>query len=217
MANVGADLNLEAATSVASVDYLTEFTSYLLTEPSFTWQIYGEQLEVAALGITVPGINILKTVVLDGLNGLKGDVRIDSFNLPANDPAGGVTLELQTTITNPSSVGVALSTIGFVNSFGSTYIGPASSTSAFTLTPKSTINLALAGRLIPQTTSQGLQDVSTIFNGYLHGVPSLLVVAGNNAGPSDCTWLNNGIKALQIPVILVSRSGILCRLVRYTD
>lgn len=209
---MGATLNLEATTSVADVGYLTEFTGYLLNEPSFTWQIFGEELSVTALGITVTGINIMKTVVLDGLNGLKGDVRIDSFDLPSNDPAGGVTLTLQTTITNPSSVGVALSTIGFQNFFGSTNIGPASSTGAFALTPKSTINLPLAGRLIPQTTSQGLQDVSTIFNGFLHGVPALLVVAGNNAGPADCTWLNEGIKTLKVPVILVRVDLFSCAL-----
>ena len=99
------------------------------------------------------------------MNGFKGGVTIDSFDLPANDPAGGVSLTLATTLVNPASVGVALSTIGFQNSFGSTIIGPAASTGAFTLLPKSTIQLPLAGRLIAQTTPLGLQDVSTIFNG----------------------------------------------------
>lgn len=99
------------------------------------------------------------------MNGLKGGVMIDSFDLPANDPAGGVALTLATTLVNPSSVGVALSQIGFQNSFGSTTIGPAASTGPFTLLPKSTIQLPLAGRLIPQTTPLGLEDVSTIFNG----------------------------------------------------
>lgn len=129
---------------------------------------------------------------------------VNAFDLPSNSPAGGVALTLQTTIVNPSSVGVALSTIGFSNSFGGTTIGPASSTGPFTLSAKSTVQLALAGRLIPQTTDQGLADVSTIFNGYVHGVPSNLIVSGVNAGPADCDWLNNGIKSLHIDVILVS-------------
>lgn len=62
IANEGAQLNLSAVTTVASVSHLTEFTSYLLTEPSFTWQIYGESLEVVALGITVDLITISKEV-----------------------------------------------------------------------------------------------------------------------------------------------------------
>lgn len=138
------------------------------------------------------------------MNGFKNLVTIESFDLPSNDPLGGIHLTLQTSLTNPSSVGVALSTIGFQNSFGSTIIGPAASASAFDLTPKSTIALPLVGRLVPQSSQQGLADVSNIFNGFVHGVPSQLVVHGDYAGPSDCSWLNNGIKKLAIPVILVS-------------
>ena len=147
--------------------------------------------------------SLVPQVVLSGMNGFKSLVTIESFDLPYNDPAGGIHLTLQTSLTNPSSVGVALSTIGFQNSAGATIIGPAASTAAFDLNPKSTIALPLAGRLVPQSTEQGLADVSNIFNGFVHGVPSQLVVHGDYAGPSDCTWLNDGIKQLAIPVILV--------------
>lgn len=141
------------------------------------------------------------------MNGFRGGVIVNSFDLPSNDPAGGVSLSLQTTLVNPSSVGVALSRIGFQNSFGATNIGPAVSLAPFNLAPKSTISLALGGRLIPQTTPTGLQDVSTIFNGFINGVPSDLIVKGDFAGPSDVTWLNEGIKLLSIAVVLVSNSS----------
>ncbi|BGP44010.1 hypothetical protein JCM10449v2_008067 [Rhodotorula kratochvilovae] len=206
--DVGAELNIAAAFNVADVGHLTEFTTYLLTQPSFTWQIYGENLAVSALGITVPGISIMKNVVLDGMNGFKGLVKIDAFDLPANDPAGGISLQLQTTLTNPSSVGVALSQIGFQNFFGSTNIGPAASTAAFNLSPKTTIALPLSGRLVPQSSEQGLADVSTLFNGFIHGVPSDLIVQGDYAGPSDCSWLNNGIKQLGIPVVFPAAQNL---------
>ncbi|GAA5897781.1 hypothetical protein JCM8208_000260 [Rhodotorula glutinis] len=206
--DVGADLNIDAAFAVADVGHLTDFTTYLLTQPSFTWQIYGQNLAVSALGITVPGISILKNVVLDGMNGFKGFVKIESFDLPANDPAGGITLTLATSLTNPSSVGVALSQIGFQNFFGSTNIGPAASTGAFDLSPKTTIALPLAGRLVPQSSDQGLADVSTLFNGFIHGVPSDLIVQGDYAGPSDCSWLNNGIKQLGIPVVFPAAQNL---------
>lgn len=163
--DVGASLNLDAAFAVADVGHLTDFTRYLLTEPNFTWTIEGSQLAVSALGITVPGISISKTVVLAGLNGLKNDVTITHFDLPYNDPAGGIHLTIDTQIVNPSAVGVELSALSFINSFGSTIIGPAAAANPFTLSPKSTISLPLAGRLVPQTSDQGLQDVSTIFNG----------------------------------------------------
>ena len=230
--DVGADLNIDAAFAVADVGHLTDFTTYLLTQPSFTWQIYGQNLAVSALGIAVPGISILKNVrplpflplaalspgttadahhlqvVLDGMNGFKGLVKIESFDLPANDPAGGITLTLATSLTNPSSVGVALSQIGFQNFFGSTNIGPVASASAFDLSPKTTIALPLAGRLVPQSSDQGLADVSTLFNGFIHGVPSDLIVQGDYAGPSDCSWLNNGIKQLGIPVVFPAAQNL---------
>ncbi|GAA95808.1 hypothetical protein E5Q_02465, partial [Mixia osmundae IAM 14324] len=206
--DVGATLNLEAAFAVADVGHLTDFTSYLLTEESFTWEIYGQNLDVTALGISVSGVSISKSVVLAGMNSFRGDVIINSFDLPANDPAGGITLTLATTLTNPASVGVQLSTIAFENTFGQTDIGPAASTAAFVLPPKGSLQLPLVGRLIPQTTQQGLDDVSTIFNGFVHGVPAQLLVHGVTAGPDGVTWLNDGIKALAIPVTLPAAASL---------
>lgn len=156
----------------------------------------------------------MKEVVLSGLNGLKGDVNINSFDLPANDPAGGISLTIESSLTNPSSVGVQLSALTFNAFFGSTLVGPVSAANPFTLTPKSTFALPLAGRLIPQE-GQGLQDLSTVFNGmfpfdgliafpdllvgFIHGVPSNLVVTGVTAGPPGVTWLNDGIKRMLAP------------------
>ncbi|KAI5120964.1 hypothetical protein M0805_006636 [Coniferiporia weirii] len=201
--DVGAQLNITADFSVADVDHLANFTKALLTEESFEWDIAGENLTVSALGIDVPGINLTsKTVTLLGMNGLKGGVTINSFDLPANDPAGGIHLTLNTTVQNPSQVGIQLSTIGFQNYFQSTHIGPASSEGGFTLAPQSSIDLPLVGRLIPQNDSAGLADISTIFNSFIHGQDSPVTVIGDSAGPSDVTWLNEGIKSLQIETVL---------------
>jgi len=52
------------------------------------------------MGISVPGISISKQVSLKGMNGLKDAVTINNFDLPADDPAGGITLTLETTIVN---------------------------------------------------------------------------------------------------------------------
>ncbi|KAL8277420.1 hypothetical protein RQP46_010142 [Phenoliferia psychrophenolica] len=128
-------------------------------------------------------------------------VTIDSFDLPSDDSAGGVTLTIQSTLVNPSAVGVVLSTLGFQAQYGSTTIGPVAAT-RFTLAPKATMSLPLTGRLVAQDSATGLADVSTIFNAFIHGVPVDLVVRGDYAGPSDVTWLNTGIQALAIAVIL---------------
>lgn len=56
---------------------------------------------VNALGIDVPGILFpAKQVNLKGFNGLKDGVKIKSFDLPSNDPAGGIHLTLEASTTN---------------------------------------------------------------------------------------------------------------------
>lgn len=47
------------------------------------------------------------------MNGLKNGVVINSFDLPSNDPAGGVHLTLQTTVTNVRSC--AATDLGYFN------------------------------------------------------------------------------------------------------
>ncbi|KAI0268735.1 hypothetical protein BC834DRAFT_651204 [Gloeopeniophorella convolvens] len=207
--DVGGQFEVEASFEVADVGHLTDFTKALLTQESFDWVISGENLSVSALGITVPGISLPgKNVTLKGMNNLQNGVIINTFDLPSNDPAGGVHLTLDTTITNPSQVGVALSSIGFQTFFGNTNLGPVASNGPFTLAPLSTTHLGLAGRLIPQTQQSGLQDVSTVFNSFIHGLDSNVSVHGDSAGPSDVTWLNEGIKSLLVETVLPNRGKL---------
>lgn len=65
--------------------------------------------------------------------------------------------------------------------------------------------MPLVGRLVPQNDSTGLAAVSKIFNSFIHGQDSSIQVQGDSAGPSDVTWLNEGIKSLQIDTILPNR------------
>ena len=44
--------------------------------------------------------------------------------------------------------------------------------------------MALVGRLVPQDSDEGLAAVSDVFNNFIHGKNSDLVVQGTAAGPS---------------------------------
>ncbi|CAO1623850.1 unnamed protein product [Parajaminaea phylloscopi] len=211
--DAGAAINVQVEARVPDVGYLTTFTKFLLTEPSFVWSIKGEGLSVAALGITVPNVSINKDVQLTGLNGLKGMVIINSFDLPANDPAGGVTLLAQSTINNPSQVGVQLSTFGTMITRNDSTIGPAASTAEFTLAALAVTSLPLKGRLQQQTESGGLAVLSEIFTRFVHDQPTDVVVHGDTAGPSGVSWLNDGIKALTVTVTLPSQKFDVIRVV----
>lgn len=101
--DVGASINVSSLFKVADVGHLTTFTEHMLTQESFEWDISGENLTVSALGIDVPGIALTtKTVTLKGFNGLKNGVVVKSFDLPSNDPAGGIHLTVQSEVTNVS-------------------------------------------------------------------------------------------------------------------
>ncbi|KAJ7251753.1 hypothetical protein B0H12DRAFT_1234031 [Mycena haematopus] len=200
-ADTGATLDTTSTFTVANVDQLTAFTKTLLTEESFDWQITGDNLTVTALGIKVPGISVAYQVSLKGFNGLKGGVTINSFDLPSNDPAGGIHLTINSTVANPSQVGIELSSLGFQTFVNGVMIAPVSSGSV-NLAPGSTSSLALVGRLVPQTSAEGLATVSTVFNNFVHGLDSNVIVNGVSAGPSDVTWLNEGITALSVAAVL---------------
>jgi len=62
------------------------------------WKLIAVSQGITVSGISLPG----KTVTLKGMNNLKNGVTINSFDLPGNDPAGGIHLTLDTSVTNVS-------------------------------------------------------------------------------------------------------------------
>ncbi|KAG6854052.1 hypothetical protein C0991_011030 [Blastosporella zonata] len=178
----------------------------MLTEETFEWDISGQNLSVNALGISVPGVTFTsRTITLKGFNGLKGGVTIKTFDLPSDDPAGGIHLTLDATTENPSQVGISVSSIGFDTYIGDVLVAPVLSAGAVTLAPGSTSDLSLVGRLVPQTSAIGLATVSGVFSNFVHGQDSNVEVRGASAGSPDVTWLNEGIKALRVSSVLPNR------------
>lgn len=58
-------------------------------------------IDFILLGISVSGISFpSRSVTLKGFNNLKNGVQIQTFDLPSNDPAGGIHLTLEATAIN---------------------------------------------------------------------------------------------------------------------
>ncbi|KAK0556496.1 hypothetical protein OC844_005834 [Tilletia horrida] len=205
--DVGGSLNQNANFRVTDQGAIADFAKVLLTTESFVWQIQAQNVSVKALGITIDGISLTKQVQLRGFNGLIGAVSINSFDLPSNDPAGGIHLDVQSTIRNPSQVGISLSRFG-INVFtgDNVFLGPQAAAAPFTLAPGGSSALTLSGRLIPQTTPEGQQTLSNLFSDVVHGKSPSLLVKGDYAGPASVTWLNEAIKVLSIPVSLPAQN-----------
>jgi hypothetical protein len=78
----------------------TDFATFLLHNPSFEWTISTNKLRVTALGAAFDNVSLNKTITLKAFNNLPG-VTISNFQLPSDDPAGGIHIETDATI--PSS------------------------------------------------------------------------------------------------------------------
>jgi len=68
-----------------------------------------------------------------------------------------------------------------VTSIGETVIAQVTAGNVM-LSPRSTSDLSLAGRLIPQNSSDGLAAVSDIFNNFVAGKQSDVIVQGDSVG-----------------------------------
>lgn len=211
--DLGSAINVQVQGQIPDVGFFTDFLKYTITNPTFLWNIRGSGISVAALGIVVPNVTINKDVQLTGLNGLKGQVIINSFDVPSNDPAGGLHLTAVSTINNPAQVGVALTSFGTNIFMGDTQIGPAAAEGTFTLQALAVTSVPLVGRIQAQDSQQGLADLSEVFTRFVHNQNTALVVNGVYAGPSDVVWLNEGIKALSVVVQLPAQDFQVIRLV----
>ncbi|KAG8787307.1 hypothetical protein FRB91_009037 [Serendipita sp. 411] len=208
VADVGATLDLKANFAVSNGEQLAAFTKTLIQADTFEWEIKGENLTVTAMGIAIPGISMSKKVSLKGMGGLKNAVTINTFDLPADDPAGGITLTLDTSLVNPSQVGMQVNSLLFKSyTKAGTYLGPVASVPTTNMLPLSTSQIKFAGRMVPQTTEEGLADVSKIFTDFIHDISSPVVVQGDGAEP-NVSWLSEGVKTIRIDSVLPSRGPL---------
>ncbi|RCI03191.1 hypothetical protein CU098_005823 [Rhizopus stolonifer] len=204
-AGLGASFDVTGTFTLSDKDYMAKFATYLINNEDFKWEIITKDVSVNALGFTFTGISMDKFVTLSGCNGFKDAVTIQSFDLPSNDPDGGITLTAQTTIKNPSQVGFNLSGVTFESYFKNVDIGPLSSNGNAVFPPQGSSVMAMKGRMIPQSSSEGLAAVTTVFENYLNASNSVLTVKGiSGSGPNgQVGWLTTAFKSLSINNVIL--------------
>ncbi|KAH8553870.1 hypothetical protein BGW37DRAFT_482570 [Umbelopsis sp. PMI_123] len=199
--NVGATFSVSGTFSISDTEAMTDFSAYMLNNEKFTWDIHTDNVAVTALGYTFTGLQMQKQVSLTGMQGFKNDVTIQSFNLPDNDPNGGIELDTVTIIKNPSNVGVDLSGVGFESFFDGVDLGPlASINGSAVFPPNGQSTIPMKGRLAPQSNADGLKAIQTIFSNFLSGKSTSLSVKGTSAsGPNgQVGWLSKAFQTLTI-------------------
>ena len=204
-ANVGASFDVPGTFTIANSGDMGTFAAYMINNPSFEWEITSGDVSVSALGYTFNKISLNKFVTLSGASGFKNAVTVTSFDLPANDPAGGITLNVNTVIKNPSQVGFNLAGASFENFFGNVDLGPLSSNGPAIFNPQADSNVPMKGRLIPQSSKEGIVAITTVFGHYLAGQSSTLTVKGvSGSGPNgEVSWLTSAFKTLVIENVIL--------------
>lgn len=138
------------------------------------------------------------------------NVMITDFQLPGDDPQGGVSLIAATSLVNPSAFGLEIGILAVDLYYQGLYLGPAQTTSAVNLT-SGLNNVTLGGRLIDHTGNQtALAQLGQLFSGYLNGDTLPTIAVGRSVTLPDGTqvsWLNQAIKSLILNVPLRAPQG----------
>ena len=91
--------------NIANEDTFGTFTETMITQPNFTWHLKSNGLRVNALKFPVAkGIHFDKKVTLNGINSFNGNVKLVDFQLPSDNPAGGINYIAETQLNNTRSV-----------------------------------------------------------------------------------------------------------------
>lgn len=199
-ADVGASFDVSGDFTISNTDDMTAFAIAMINKDSFIWDIYTKDVSVNALGYTFTKISMEKFVTLSGASGFKNAVKISKFDLPSNDPAGGITLTAETSIINPSQVGFNFAGAGFETFYKGVDLGPLGVDGAAIFPAVGTANLNMKGRLQAQEPGQGIDAITEVFENYLSGNNSVLTVKGVSAsGPNGIVqWLSTAFKTIQI-------------------
>ncbi|TPX68063.1 hypothetical protein SpCBS45565_g03357 [Spizellomyces sp. 'palustris'] len=191
------DANVEIVDTAA----MTKFARFMMLGADFEWRLSGNA-QAKAFGMTIKGLTMDKTVKMKALNGLR-NISITSFDLPRNDPAGGIQIVTITLMDNPSPMTIELGTIEFSVAFEGATVGTLSAQNV-TLVPGAN-SLPLSGRLLTGTTPAALKALSQMFTSYIAGQPANITVTGTNVVPPSgaADWLAKGFQGIPLSVSLV--------------
>ncbi|KAF9983996.1 hypothetical protein BGZ75_004421 [Mortierella antarctica] len=198
------DLNLQSTFSVTDAAAFTQFSSHMLNADTFVWHLEGK-LRVKALGRTFNNLDLSKDMTIKAFNGLPG-IKIEKFSLPGDDPSGkGIIVEIDTTVTNPSSIQMDMGSLTLAISYKDTLMGYVTS-SNLTMVRGPQV-LSMRGVLVPQTTLEGLASVSELMSRYIGNVVTDTIATGFEVKPdgeNSLEWLSAAIKSLKLTVPLQS-------------
>lgn len=151
--------------NITDEDAFGVFAAFLITQDSFTWQLRSLNVEARAFSfLAAPGLTFKKDLTLNGMANFT-DVTITDFQLPGDDPQGGISLIAGTSLVNPSPFGLEIGILAVDLYYQGLYLGPAQTTSAVNLTAGLN-NVTLGGHLVDHTGNEtALAQLGQLFSG----------------------------------------------------
>ncbi|RKP08371.1 hypothetical protein THASP1DRAFT_23623 [Thamnocephalis sphaerospora] len=202
---VGATLDASPTFEITDVEAFGKFSKVMMTSEEFTWTMKGDA-RVRAMGLTIDNIKLQKDLTFKGMQGFPG-VKIKSFDLPSNHPLGGITMNVESTMDNPSAFGVELGDLTFDIKYSGLRIVTANVTGV-NLVPGENL-MSMKGRMVPQPRSEDMAIVNKMFGAYMTGKSSDMSVIGvavrPNATAKPIPWLQAGFEGLTLKVTLDSK------------
>lgn len=185
--------------TVTNVTAFTAFSRYMMLHESFVWDMEGS-VTVASMGIRIPNLSIKKSLKLKGFNGLKDLVKIESFDLPSDDPRRGIKAVVVASIKNPSPVGVVLGKVEFDMLVNGTKIGAAVAKSLVLLPGNNT--LAISGFLVPISSRDDAQVVSKLFTLFMSGDDSIITVSATKVyGDEPAPYIDDALVGFEMNTV----------------
>ncbi|KAG0064966.1 hypothetical protein BGZ89_008706, partial [Linnemannia elongata] len=162
----------------------------------FEWTITTTGIVVNAMGVSLPGVSMTKTVTLDGFNKLPG-LQLLNYVISAIDSAG-MHMVISASLSNPSTIGMTIPVSQFDTQFAGHTLGPAFAYN-MALVPHSNSSFALNATIAADGTDK-TPYIKGIFHNALTGVATPLQAKGVAA--PGVSWLDAAIKSLVLNTAL---------------
>ncbi|KAK3837658.1 MAG: hypothetical protein JOS17DRAFT_731540 [Linnemannia elongata] len=197
IANQGATLDLKNVPfTITDGAAFTEFTTFALNNEKFDWTISTTGIVVNAMGASLPGVSMTKTVTLDGFNKLPGLQLLD-YKITSIDSAG-MHMTISASLSNPSTIGMTIPVSQFDTQFGGHTLGPAFAYN-MALVSHSSSSFFLNATIAADGTDK-TPYIKGIFHNALTGVATPLKAQGVSA--PGVSWLDAAIKSLLLDTAL---------------
>ncbi|KAI8052421.1 hypothetical protein BDF22DRAFT_519660 [Syncephalis plumigaleata] len=152
-------------------------------------------IDLLTHGIRVSNLLFKKTILIEGLNGLK-KMNIEHLDLPRNDPRGGIEMTVLMNIGNPARTTLHMPALTLATFYRSMQLAELT-TQSWSLYPGDN-RVTFTGRMLPQS-GGNITEMSRFMSSYMSGNKTTVDVRGlGSATDGKVIWLDEALRRLTL-------------------